>query len=73
MIAFFNQDMFDKTTRVIYVCGKHSTPVSFARVYLDVKSRHTDKVLRFEPCKSSPFNDNRIYYYNAEVNTYATL
>lgn len=73
MYIFNQKDMLDKAKRVIYLCGKTATPSQLVRDYIEVESKYTGRVLRFEPCKSSPFADNRIYYYNSEINAYATI
>ena len=69
----FEQDMFDKTTQTIYLCGKTTRPDKTKFDCICLKSDHTGKVLQFTICATPPYPDGRIYYYNTEVNAYATL
>ena len=68
----FEQDMFDKTTQTIYLCGKTTPPDKTKYDHIRLKSDHTGKVLRFTIC-TPPYPDDRIYYYNKDVDVYATV
>jgi len=71
MIYKFEQSMFDKKDNVIYLCGKNPPYGITSDKYINVESEHTGNRLRFDRCEHPTMND-RTYFYNADLNVYAT-
>lgn len=73
MVFLFVQSMYDAATRTIYVCGKNALPSKKVRESIKLESEHTNQILEFTRCDNHPFNNRRVYYYNSDLDVYATV